>query len=62
MIAFRASEEVCNTIVKIMDEWNTDRTTVMVLALYALHIHLSQKKYRNLYEIIDTLQSHAPKD
>ena len=60
MITFRASEETCSTIAKIMDEWNMDRTTVIVLALYTLHIHLSQKKYKNLHEIVETLQSLAP--
>ena len=62
MITFRASEEACNTIATIMNKWHTDRTTVMALALYTLHIHLSERKYQPLNEIIDALRSRAPKD
>ena len=62
MITFRASEETCNTIAEIMDYWNTDRTTVMTLALYSLHIHLSERRHQTLHEIIDSLHSRAPKD
>lgn len=61
VICFRATELMCSTIDRIMDERLIDRTTVIKLALYHFDSYMRrgdvQKK--NLFDIVQDLEDAA---
>ena len=61
VICFRATEPMCATIERIMDERCIDRTTVIKLALYYFDTYMRRIKTRemNLFDIVDDLESSA---
>lgn len=61
IICFRATESMCDTINRIMDERLIDRTTVIKLALYHFDSYMRKHEVRqkDLYGIVQDLESEA---
>lgn len=61
IICFRASDTICSTIDRIMDERLIDRTTVIKLALYHFDSYMRQLETRekNLFDIVRDLEGQA---
>lgn len=61
VICFRASEAICDTIDRIMDERLIDRTTVIKLALYHFDTYMRSLDVRDkdLFDIVRDLEGAA---
>lgn len=61
VICFRATEPICATIQRIMDERLIDRTTVIKLALYSFDSYMRRLEVQamNLFDIVEELEGGA---
>lgn len=61
VICFRATESMCETLDRIMDERLIDRTTVIKLALYHFDSYMRklEVKQKTLYDIVRDLECAA---
>lgn len=61
IITFRATEHICQTLSRIMDERGIDKTSVIKLALYLLDSYMSKDeiKGKDLFEIISQLEQES---
>lgn len=61
VICFRATEAMCSSIDRIMDERLIDRTTVIKLALYYFDSYMRRMEVRNktLFDIVNELENLA---
>ena len=61
---FRSSKMMDQSMTRLMQDWEIDRTSVIKLSLYLFSIHMQQSNiaHQDLYGLIEELEHLAPPD